>query len=136
MKRRVYYISFNHLTQVSDANKTRRISGLKFSIRGRIFEWRKKRRGRKRGRMERILQIRTIWKIVKGQRLRSPPRFGKWILLTGSYALLAVSRRRSCTNRGKRGREETSSEGKRPREERPTGWYEGNEARLMEWKQI
>lgn len=63
----------------------------------------------------------------------SPPRFGKWILLTGSYALLAVSSRRSCTNRGKRDREETSSEGERQREERRG---EGNEARLMEWKQI
>lgn len=54
----------------------------------------------------------------RGNDSASPPRFGKWILLTGSYALLAVSSRRSCTNRGKRDREETSSEGERQREER------------------
>lgn len=38
----------------------------------------------------------------------------------GSYALLAVSSRRSCINRGKRDSEETNSEGERQGEERET----------------
>lgn len=101
---------------------------------GRICEWRGA--SRKEGREEKaewkeLSQIRTIWWIVKGRWLWPPPRFGKWILPTGTCALLAVSNRRSCTNK-----RETRQGGN---EWRRDEWYEGgngNEAGLMEWKQI
>lgn len=123
----IFYMSpHNYSTETPDANKCAESyvflrtetdeflnEGAECPPRGENVETREKRGESRTGR---AFANSDHMEDRKGARqLRPPPRSGKWILPTETYALLAVSSRRSCTNRGRRDR------GKGTRRERERG---------------